>query len=121
MILADSSVWLHHLRKGDGHFAAALDADIIVVHPFVIGELALGSHADRVRFLWRLGRLARLPVVRNEAVSALIESEGLFGKGIGYADAHLLASTRLAAPTRLWSRDRALQAQAERLGVAFVP
>jgi predicted nucleic acid-binding protein len=121
VILADSSVWIHHLRKGDGHFAAALDADTVLTHPFVIGELALGSHADRSRFLWRMERLARVPVARHESVMTLIESETLFSKGIGYVDAHLLASTRVTPGTRLWSRDNALQAQAQRLGVGFEP
>jgi predicted nucleic acid-binding protein len=48
----------------------------------------------------------------------LIEAAGVFGQGIGYVDAHLLAAARLSPDTKLWSRDKRLAAAAERLGVA---
>ena len=121
MILADSAVWIDHLRSPDGHFAAALDAETIVGHPFVTGEVSLGSLRNRDRVIWRLRRLEQLPVARADSVQTLIEAFDLWGKGIGYIDVHLLASVRMASGIRLWTRDRRLHAQAERLGVAFSP
>jgi predicted nucleic acid-binding protein len=121
MILADSAVWIHHLREADGHLAAALDADTIAMHPFVLGELALGSFAERRRFLTGLADLQPLRIAQVESVRALIENEKLHGRGIGYVDAHLLASVLMTPGTRLWTRDKRLDRQARRLGVAFSP
>lgn len=121
MILADSAVWIDHLRSADERFAAALESESIVGHPFVTGEIALGSLRERSAVIWRLRRLEQLPVARPDSVLALIESEALFGAGIGYIDAHLLASVRLVPGTWLWTRDKRLGSQAERLGVAYAP
>ena len=120
MILADSAVWIDHLRHANEQFAAALESEMIVGHPFVTGEVALGSLRDRSAVIWRLSRLEQLPVARAENVLALIESQTLFGTGIGYVDAHLMASVRLAAGALLWTRDKRLHAQAERLGIAYL-
>jgi hypothetical protein len=50
-----------------------------------------------------------------------IEGSGLFGRGIGYLDVHLLASIRLTAGSLLWTHDRRLRDIAEQLGMAVPP
>jgi predicted nucleic acid-binding protein len=118
VILVDTSVWIEHLRAGDERLTALLDAGEVLAHPFVIGELALGNLRGREAFLRDLRDLPRATVVADEEVLRFIERQGLFGRGIGYVDAHLLAASRLTAGARLWTRDQRLQAVAAELRVA---
>ena len=120
MILVDTSIWVDHLRVGDERLAALLDGGEVLAHPFVIGELALGNLRQRNVFLSELLRLPQADVVSDEEVLGLIDREKLFGRGIGYIDAHLLAAARLTADTRLWTRDRTLNMAAAQLGLAAV-
>ena len=118
MILIDASIWVDHLRSYVPRLATLLDAREVLCHPFVIGELALGNLPQRPVTLRLLAELPAAPTATDEEVLGLIERERLFGVGIGYVDAHLLASTMLGAGTRLWSRDSRLHAVAERFGLA---
>jgi predicted nucleic acid-binding protein len=119
VILADTSIWVQHLRSGDRQLAAFLDAGQVLAHPFVIGELALGYlHPRRVI----LAALADLPQARTAAdgeILEFVERQALAGLGIGYVDVHLLAAVRLTADARLWTRDKRLHAVAGRLGLAM--
>jgi len=90
--LADSTIWVHHWRHGDAGFAAALDARAIVIHPYVIGELALGNIRARDAVLRDLHRLPAARVAEDREVFALIEAKRLWGRGIGWVDANLIAS-----------------------------
>ena len=90
MILVDTSVWIEHLRAGDERLTALLDAGEVLAHPFVIGELALGNLRGREAFMRDLRDLPRAAVVDDEEVLRFIERQGLFGRGIGYIDTHLL-------------------------------
>ena len=120
MILADTSLWIDHFRKGDAEFAALLDAGEVLSHPFVIGELAMGNLRDREVVLRELGRLPRAVVAHPEEVLALIAQAQLHGQGLGYVDGCLLAATRLSAEARLWTRDRRLAEVAARMGLAAI-
>lgn len=115
MILVDTSVWIDHLRHGEGRLAEALTAGRVLVHPFVIGELALGSMQQRDVVLGALMDLPRAEVATDNEVFAFIEEEKLFSLGIGFVDAHLLAALRLTPGAFLWTRDRRLCAVADRL------
>jgi len=84
----------------------------------VIGELALGNLRPRDPFLSDLRELPQAIVAEDEEVIRLIDRQALFGRGIGYVDAHLLAAARLTAGSRLWTRDRRLQGVAIELGLA---
>lgn len=117
MLLVDTSVWIDHLHHGESALSAALHQQRVLIHPFIIGELALGNLRDRHSILNALMNLPEALVARDEEVMSLIESERLFGSGIGYVDAHLLASVRLTAGAWLWTRDRRLKSAANRLGV----
>ena len=94
-----------------------LNADLVVTHPFVLGELALGSLPNRAPFLKDLDRLAQIAVARNEEVRQLIESRKLYSKGIGWVDAHLIASILIHPPTQLWTTDKRLVRAAAEIGL----
>lgn len=117
MILVDSSVWIDHFRHDDPALSELLNTRQVVTHPFVIGELALGSLRQRAIVLDALRGLPGTLIASDEEVHILIERHALFGLGIGYIDAHLLAGTLLTVGTQLWTRDKRLRAIAARLGL----
>ena len=118
MILIDTSVWVDYLRAGDKLLVRLLDAREVLAHPFVISELALGNLRQRQFILQALSDLPQANVASDREVLHLIEHERLFGLGIGYVDAHLLAAVRLTAGARLWTRDKQLHSVASRMGLA---
>ncbi len=118
MILADTSVWVDHFRSRDFALANLMRTEVVLIHPFVMGELALGHLYPRERTFADLRRLLPARVAADEEVRNLIENERLFGTGIGYVDAQLLASVRLTPGSSLWTRDKRLQGVAEKLGIA---
>ncbi len=121
MILVDTSVWVDHLRHGDERLAALLEREGVLMHPFVIGELALGHLRQRDLIVTSLQDLPQARVAADDEVLRFIGERRLFGLGIGYVDAHLLAAARLAAGATLWTRDARLLGAARRLGLAEGP
>ena len=119
MILADTSVWIDHFRSEDLYLASLLDRNEILIHPMVIGELACGNVSNRTEVFSMLRLLSRVPVTSDGEVLFFIEYHQLMGRGIGYIDAHLLASAAMSSPTQLWSKDRRLMELAGELGVAY--
>ncbi len=120
MIVADTSVWAEHLRDGHPELASQLDSGMILTHPFVIGELALGHLRQRRVVLKALLNLPQATAATDEEALHFIDSNTLFGRGIGYIDVHLLAAVRLTPGTRLWTHDKRLRAVATDLGLAFI-
>lgn len=118
MILADTSIWIDHLRRSDPALSARLERREILSHPFVIGELALGTLKQRDLILELLRGLPAAMVATDEEVHAYIDRHTLSGLGIGYVDAHLMAGTALTIGAALWTRDKRLAAAAARVGVA---
>lgn len=121
MILADANIWIDHLRRSDPRLGALVKRRRTLVHPYTIGEIALGSFSERSGTLEAMKRLPAAPVARHEEVLKLIDQCCLFGTGVGYVDSHLLASARLVPAGQLWTRDKRLHEQAERLGMAYPP
>ena len=119
MILVDTSVWIEHLSSGDPLLARTLEDGQVLMHPFVVGELACGDLRQREEVLRLLGDLPSAPTATDPEVLDMIERRALMGRGIGYIDMHLLASTVLAADARLWTRDRRLARVAAELELAF--
>jgi predicted nucleic acid-binding protein len=120
MILVDTSVWVEHLRHGVGHLEKLLLGEEVLMHPFVEGEIACGSLRNRKKVLRLLGHLPRVELAEHDEVLTLIEQARLYALGIGWIDAHLLASGMLSR-SRLWSLDRRLEAVAGRLKVGYSP
>jgi predicted nucleic acid-binding protein len=115
--LVDTSVWIDHFRHGDAELAAALQAGQVNIHPFVVGELACGNLRERAEVLGLLQALPPIAVATDKEVLFFIDEHALMGRGIGYVEAHLLASARLSG-VMLWTRDKRLQAAAVQLGLA---
>ncbi|MGB7651285.1 MAG: type II toxin-antitoxin system VapC family toxin [Gallionella sp.] len=118
MILVDTSVWIDHLRQGDATLAHLLAEGQVVTHEAVIGELALGNLKNRPAVLGALQNLAQLSPASAAETLLFIETQSLFGKGIGYVDAGLLAALRLNPGVLLWTRDKRLLAESTRLGLS---
>ena len=118
MILVDTSIWIDHLRKGNTRLNSLLLNTAVLVHPFIIGELACGNLKNRSRVLNLLDDLPVSRVADDQEVLFFIEHNDLMGRGIGYIDAHLLASVSLSDSARLWTVDRKLNDVAIRLGLA---
>ena len=114
MILADTSVWINYFRHGDPRFGLALSADEILMHPFVLGEIACGTLPSRSKVLSDLQQLPSAIPAGHDEVLGLLNQHRLFGSGIGWIDAHLLASARLSS-CRLWTLDAQLLAAAKKL------
>ena len=119
MILVDTSVWVDHLRRGDARLVDLLERADVIMHPFVVGEIACGSLHDRVSILELLQDLPAVAVAEGEEVLGFIDHHVLHGKGVGYIDVHLLASVALTEGAKIWTRDRKLRLVAEMLGCAY--
>lgn len=120
MILVDSSIWVDHLRQGDHLLERLLERNHVLTHPFVIGEMALGNLRQRDSFLANLDQLPKTKIALDGEVRFFIDRHRLFGVGIGYVDAAILAAVQLTDGASLWSRDRRLREIADRLGLASV-
>jgi predicted nucleic acid-binding protein len=121
VILVDTSVWVDHLRTGDRVLGQLLDSGGVLGHRFVTGELALGNLRERDLVPSALRELPQATVASDDEVLHFIDRQALFGLGIGYVDAHLLAAVLLTLGAKLWTRDRRLQAAATQLGLATAP
>ncbi len=121
IVLADTSVWIDHLRGEDTRIAEMLDSNVILIHPMVIGELACGNIRNRAEVLTRTGRLPMSPVVSEDDLLSFIKDYRLMGRDIDYVDVHLLASVAITADALLWSRDRRLMDAAAELNIAWQP
>jgi predicted nucleic acid-binding protein len=117
LILADTSVWIHHLRSDTERMRELLTQGRIVIHSFVVAELSLGSLKQRSKTITWLDQLPHLRVAQLAEVRAMIEAHRLYGLGIGLIDAHLIASVLLNPPTLLWTKDKQLHKIAAALGI----
>jgi predicted nucleic acid-binding protein len=117
MTLVDTSVWVDHLKVGNARLVSLLESGDVLTHPFIIGEIACGSLRRRGEILGLLAALPGVPVADHSDVLFLVESQRLFGHGIGWIDVHLLASARLAH-VQLLTLDRPLVRAAALAGVS---
>lgn len=104
MLLVDTSVWVNHLRRNEPRLAQALEDDQVLMHPFVLGEIACGSLRHRSDILGDLGKLPHAVSAENAEVLTFLDQHRLYGKGIGWIDAHLLAAAVLSR-CQLWTLD----------------
>jgi predicted nucleic acid-binding protein len=117
MILADTSIWIDHLRSSNPEMQQRLSTGQIAMHPFIVAEIALGSLRNRRKRLDDLEALLEVRVAQLYEVRQMIEVRALYSKGIGLTDAHLIASCLMTPGTQLWTRDVPLQKVARDLGV----
>lgn len=121
MILADTSIWIDYLRGRSQNLQPFLDSGRVVMHPFIIAEVALGSLRDRRGTFLRMQALWSVEVADHSDLRSMIELRHLYSRGIGHTDAHLVASCLLTPGTRLWTRDARLHAVATSLAISFDP
>lgn len=117
MTLIDTSVWIDHFRRGDRRLAELLEEGDVVMHDFVLGELACGNFKRRTDLLENLRALPFVDRLDEAEVHAFVSQRRLHGHGIGWVDAHLLAAA-VVADCDLWTRDQRLRAAADRIGLA---
>ena len=118
MNLADTSVWIDHFRRSNLHFSDLLENDRIICHEFVIGELASGNIKNRKEILRLLNNFRSIEPASLEETLYFIEKNRLMGKGLGWADVSLLASSILNNCV-LWTKDTRLSAAADKLKVSY--
>ncbi len=117
-ILVDTSVWIEHFRKANSHLQKLLINGNVLCHEFVIGELACGNLKNRNEILFLLQELPRSKIASHDETLALVESKRLMGKGVGWIDVHLLAST-LLTQAKLWTTDKRLEKVSKDLAINF--
>jgi predicted nucleic acid-binding protein len=118
-VLVDTSVWIDHLHRNDARLTALLETNLVVAHPLVIGELALGSIRNRATVLGLLAQLPRAAVASSDEVLLLVQDRRLYGRGLSLVDAHLLASALIGPDTRILTRDRRLAEVCGEAGVLW--
>jgi predicted nucleic acid-binding protein len=116
MVLADTSVWVRHFRRGEPALADLLSGGRILMHPFISGELACGNLKSRAATLSGLDALPSAELASNKEVFELVQDRRLWGRGLAWVDAHLLASA-LLSHCGLWTLDKKLGEAAAKLGL----
>ena len=117
MILADTSVWVDHLRNRNPEMEKRLGMGKIAMHPFIVAEISLGSLKNRQQRLADMEALLEVKVAQLSEGRHMIEAHALYSKGMGLTDAHLIASCLLTPGTQLWTRDAAMEKVAKTLGI----
>jgi predicted nucleic acid-binding protein len=120
MILIDTSVWIDHFRAAEPMMARLTEEETILMHPLVFGELAMGNFANRSGVLKWLADFIPAVLADHDEVLGLIESQALHGKGLGFVDAHLIASARLMPSAKLWARDKRMLLAAAAAGISVL-
>jgi predicted nucleic acid-binding protein len=92
MVLVDTSVWIDHLVKSDFRLMMLLEDNSVLVHQYIVGELACGNIKNRDEILMLLNSLKKITTVSHDEVLFFIDNHKLFGKGLAYKDIHIIAS-----------------------------
>lgn len=117
MILVDTSVWIEHFRYGEQRLAKHLAEGLVLMHPWIAGELACGNLKNRQSVLSDLRALPSARLASDEDVLSMIEGRRLWGRGLAWIDIHLLVSCLLSS-CPLWTFDKRLDLAARHLGIA---
>jgi predicted nucleic acid-binding protein len=120
VILADTSIWIDFLRGAQPRMKGLLDVGQIAMHPFVLAEIALGSLKSRQRTLPEIAALWQVKTAEFSEVMSMIEAHRLYSRGLGLTDAHLIASCLITPGLTLWTRDAALDAASNALGIQAI-
>ncbi len=117
-VLVDTSVWVRHFRMRNPVLMALLEDGEVLSHPVVVGELSMGGLKDREQTLWSLARLGRPPLATEAETNRMVEARRLWGRGIQWNDAQLLASAVIGG-VKLWTLDGRLAEIAGEMGAAW--
>jgi predicted nucleic acid-binding protein len=120
LILVDTSIWIDHFRSANRLLSELLDQEQVLVHPFVLGEIACGNLKNRKEIVALMQALPRAPRADDDQIPFFIEQRALMGRGVGLIDIHLLASC-LMQPCLIWTADKRLQTVARELETAYTP
>jgi predicted nucleic acid-binding protein len=118
MVLVDTSVWIEHFRRNSPALRSLLEGAEVYCHPFVIGELACGNLKNRDEILSLLASLDKTTPVEDYEALEFVESNQLYGCGLGWIDIHLLSSA-LITGVKIWTLDRRLRQMAKRFDIAY--
>ena len=118
MTLVDTSVWIDHFRKNNPALKELLVSGKVVVHPFIVGELACGNLKNRAEILHLLSELPQAVIAEHYEVMNFIEKNILYGTGMRWIDVHLIASA-LLTDLQIFTYDKAIAETASELGIAF--
>ena len=119
MILVDTSIWVDHLRDPEAELKTLLNANDVLMHPMVIGELACGYMHNRKQALEHWRGLPSINEASHKQVISLIEKKNLMGRGLGFIDMHLLCSVFNHPGSLLWTRDQRLNQVADEFNISF--
>ncbi len=120
MVLVDTSVWVAHFKRANSQLIDLLKTDDVCCHPLIIAELACGTPPEpRSKTLKDFSLLRNATIATMNEVLTFIEKETLYGKGCGYVDISLLASTILSKETKLWTLDKRLSKLAEEFKINY--
>jgi hypothetical protein len=117
-VLVDTCVWVRHFRQQNSYLLAMLEDGEVLSHPLVVGELAMGSLRDRPQTLWSLSKLGRPPIAPDAETHQMVEARRLWGRGLQWNDARILASVVIGG-VKLWTVDYRLGEIAREMEVAW--
>lgn len=118
-VLVDTSVWVAHFKSKSDELIGLLQHDLVLMHPFVLGEIACGTPPQRELVLGSLRELEFSNSATPDEVLRFIDENGLYGRGCGFVDLSLLASVKITSGIRFWTLDKRLAVLAEALGIAY--
>ena len=121
IVLVDTSVWIRFLSNRAPYAAELewlLSRDEVSGHEFVYGELLIGDKGGRRELLDDYALMHQAPQVPHSDVVTFVRERRLHGRGVGWIDAHLLASA-LVGRLKLWTTDPRLAILAKELGIAY--
>ena len=118
-VLVDSSVWVGHFKRRNDHLVALLEDDAVICHPYVVAEIACGTPPRRKAIIGMLAELESAPVATHDELLAMLDTRQLYGRGCGFVDMGLLASSLLTETALIWTADKRLELLAAELHRAY--
>lgn len=118
-VLVDTSVWVDFFKGGSPELSILLNQDEVLIHPFILGEIACGTPPKRTQTIHDLSMLSGCVEATQSEVLSFIDTKKLFGLGCGFVDLALLASTLLTGNCKLWTLDKRLHAMSEDLELHY--
>ena len=113
--MVDTSVWIGHFKQRNAQLVALLESGRVVCHPYVVVEVACGTPPNRRAIITLLAELDSVPVATPDEVLDMTERRNLYGRGCGFVDMSLLASTLLSENALIWTLDKRLDSVASEL------